>query len=252
MMKFPELSIQTRQTAMAAAAFLCMLAGEPAFAQQAETTSEENVVYDTVNGYSLAFVDADVKRVVDAVLGSMLGENYSIDPEVTGTITLRTARPVAEESLIPLLERALGTVEAVLVRRPDGFRVVSRKSARGQSGFVESSVTASDSGERQFAPSPPGYASEIVALQHASAVSLAELITEFLGPDIATAARDGSNGIIITGSADERDAAKRLVARFDVDTLAAMQFEIFRLETVDADTIVAELDQIFQPPYDIL
>ncbi|MEZ5708575.1 MAG: secretin N-terminal domain-containing protein [Blastomonas sp.] len=58
--------------------------------------------------------------------------------------------------------------------------------------------------------------------------------------------------LLISGSAEERDAAKRLIARFDVDTLAAMQFEVYSLENVDPDTLVAELDAIFKPPYDIL
>ena len=55
----------------------------------------------TEAGYDLAFVDADVKRVVDAVLGSLLGVDYAVDPAVTGNVTLRTAAPVRRAELIP-------------------------------------------------------------------------------------------------------------------------------------------------------
>jgi len=212
--------------------------------------NSSRIKYDRVNGYSLAFVDADVKRVVDAVMGSMLSANYTIDSDVTGTITLRTAQPVAEESLIPLLEEALAGVDAAIIKRNDGYRIVSRKNARASASVAIAQRSEGD--PQTFAPSSPGFASEVVPLQFASADNLAKLIEEFLGDGIASATRDGTNSLLIAGSADERDAAKRLVARFDVDNLAAMQFEIYRLDNVDADTLVAELEEIFQPPYNIL
>lgn len=213
----------------------------------AQTPKSPRIQYDEVNGYSLAFVDADVKRVVDAVMGAMLGVNYAIDPDVTGNITMRTVRPVTAASLIPLLEEALGGVDAVIIKRTDGYRIVPRAKARGTAP-----VTMNSDAAREFAPSAPGYATEIITLQYGSAEEIARLIEGFLGANIATASRDGRNQLEISGSADERDAAKKLVARFDVDSLAQMNFEIFRLENVDADTIVAELDKIFEPPFDII
>ncbi|MEP2990032.1 MAG: type II secretion system secretin GspD [Parasphingorhabdus sp.] len=224
----------------------------------AQTPKSSNIQYDEVNGYSLAFVDADVKRVVDAVMGSMLGANYSIDPEVTGNITLRTVKPVAQQSLVPLLEEALGSVEAVIIKRGSSFRIVGRNKARSVASIASSpSAISQPSGvevgtPRKFPRSAPGFATEVIDLNFGSAKQISKLISEFLGDKIAEASRDGRNELLISGSADERDAAKQLVARFDIDTLSQMVFEIYRLENVDADTIVSELDKIFEPPYDIL
>jgi general secretion pathway protein D len=58
--------------------------------------------------------------------------------------------------------------------------------------------------------------------------------------------------VIIRGSSEERAAARQLIERFDVDTLADMNFQLFRLENVDADTLLSELERIFAPPYDII
>ena len=60
----------------------------------------------------------------------MLQLDYAIDPAVTGTITLRTSQPVTRESLIPLLESALRSVDAVVVVQGNAYRVLPRTTAR--------------------------------------------------------------------------------------------------------------------------
>jgi len=211
----------------------------------------------TQKGYTLAFVDADMKRVVDAVLGSMLGVNYDVDPDLKGNITLRTATAVAADELVPLLERALAPLDAVIIKSGGNYRVLSRAKARTFSPIVSQSLSQGSvvgSGEQRddFAPSTPGYASEAIELRHASAQSIVELASELLGDDIISSGSPGRNEVIISGSADERDAAKKLIKRFDVDSLAEMNFQIWKLEDVDAETLIDELDQIFKPPFDII
>lgn len=227
---------------------------------QAQTAKSKRIIYDQASGYSLAFVEADVKRVVDAVMGSMLGANYSIDPDVTGNITLRTAKPVAEQSLIPLLEEALSSVDAVVVKRGDSYRIIDRKKARtiasiGQNSFPSSNqnvASLSNGTPRKFPPSTPGFSTDVIDLQYGSADEIADLIEDFLKSKIVEPSKDGRNQLLVSGSADERDSAKQLIARFDVDTLADMNFEIYKLDNVDADTLVAEMDEIFEPPFDII
>ena len=202
------------------------------------------VQYDVRNGYNLAFVDADVRRVADAILGSMLGVDYSVDPEVTGNITLRTTRPVAKESLVPMLEQALQSVDAVILRQGGSYRIVARKQARSRapiSGAVSSGAASSG-----------GYASEIVTLRYASANEMTKLLGQFLGEEVVNGGNSALNQIVITGTGAERQAARDIIARFDVDVLANMAYQIYRLENVDPGSMVAELKKIFQPPYDIL
>ncbi|MEO9599801.1 type II secretion system secretin GspD [Parasphingorhabdus sp.] len=240
------------------AALLCtIVAVGPAVAQTPKST---RIQYDETNGYSLAFVEADVKRVVEAVMGSMLRVSYSVDGDVSGNITLRTVKPVTEASLIPLLEEALTSIDAVIIKQGDTYRVVNRSKARSVAPIDTSRITsagnlpidASIEQPRRFAPSAPGFTTEVVTLLYGSADEIAKLIEGFLGGKIVEPSNDGRNQLLIAGSASERDAAKKLVSRFDVDTLAEMNFEIYRLENVDADTVVAELDKIFEPPFDII
>lgn len=236
--------------------FLCATMLSLAAAPAPTTAMQKS---QSANGFNLTFVDADVRRVVDAILGSMLGTNYTLDPEVTGNITLRTTNPVPASELVPMLERALSSVDAVIVKRGESYRVVPRKKARGIASVASAmqsneraAIDTSGGNARSFAPSSPGFASETVALQYASAAELIKVAEGLLGPDIVSAGTTGRNEVLISGSGEERDAAKKLIARFDVDNLAAMNFEIWKLEDVDAETLVAELERVFEPPYDII
>jgi general secretion pathway protein D len=223
---------------LTAAALLCMLPGPP----QGEVAAQAAQRARSEEGFTLAFVDADVRRVVDAVLGEMLGADYSVDPAVQGNVTLRTRQPVPRASLLPLLEAALRSVNAVIIREGNAYRVVSRESARTRAPIASGGEGAS----------PAGYASEVVTVRNVGAAQIAKLLEQFLGKEIVAGADAASNRLVIIGSAEERQAARALVERFDVDSLQNMTFELVRLENVDAETIADELERVFQPPFDII
>jgi general secretion pathway protein D len=230
-----------------------LLLAAPLLAQtgpQTAAPSGSNIRYDNRNGYNLAFVDADVKRVVDAVLGSMLGLDYSVDPAVQGNVTLRTSQPVARESLLPLLETALRSVNAVILIQGSSYRVLPREAALRSGAPV--APRGSSGPSSTSAAQVPGFATEVVTLQHGSARELGRLLEQFLGKDIVAGIDNALNQVVIRGSSEERAAARQLIERFDVDTLADMNFQLFRLENVDADTLLSELERIFAPPYDII
>ncbi|HYM86491.1 MAG TPA: type II secretion system protein GspD, partial [Pseudoxanthomonas sp.] len=61
------------------------------------------------------FEGESVHAVVKAILGDMLGQNYVIAPEVQGTVTLGTPKPVSPAEALNLLEMVLGWNNARLV-----------------------------------------------------------------------------------------------------------------------------------------
>lgn len=198
-------------------------------------------LYEVRNGFSLAFVDADVRRVVDAVLGAMLHVDYSVDPKVSGTVTLRTARPVTAEALVPLLETALRSVDAAILPAGSGYRVVPRSEARARAPIA---TGGSDD--------VLGFRAEVVTLRFAGAREMVRLLEQFLGKDIVAGSEPAYNQIILSGSADERRAARTLIARFDVDALAGVAYNFIHLDNVDPDTMAVELERIFKPPLDVI
>ncbi|WP_106640287.1 type II secretion system secretin GspD [Allosphingosinicella vermicomposti] len=213
-------------------------------ADKAPAKQSASMKYDTRNGYNLAFVEADVRRVVDAVLGSMLSLDYNVDPSIQGNITLRTSQPVSKDSLIPLLESALGSVNAVLIAQGSSYRVVPREAARSRASF--------SLGGESSSPAAPGYATEVVSLKYGSAREIGRLLEQFLGKEIVAGTNNPMNQVLVSGTGEERAAARDLIQKFDVDTMADMNFELYRLENVDADTLLAELEKVFAPPFDII
>jgi hypothetical protein len=59
------------------------------------------------SGIVFNFEGADIKRVVALVIGRILNENYLIDPNVKGTVTLKTERPLNRETVFYMLESVL-------------------------------------------------------------------------------------------------------------------------------------------------
>jgi general secretion pathway protein D len=206
----------------------------------------------TSDGFTLAFVDADVRRVADAVLGSMLATNYSVDPAVTGNITLRTAQPVTRAALVPLLEAALRAVDAVIVYDGHDYRVMPRSAARSRAPITTGGTTSGSGEVASTDSSKPGFATEVITLNKGSAREIARLLAQFLGKEIVGGTDPARNQVIIAGDAEERQAARDIIRRFDVDALATMNFEVYKLDNVDAETLVNELEKIFAPPYDII
>ena len=148
----------TRSPMICISASLALILSAPGFARESSTTKPRASRAATTDGFLLAFVDADVRRVVDAVMGSMLNADYSIDPAVTGNITLRTARPVTRAELIPLLETALRGVDAVIIGEGRSYRILSRSAARSFAPIAN----AADGSATGGGVATPGYATEVV------------------------------------------------------------------------------------------
>lgn len=68
------------------------------------------------------FANAEIREVVNAILGNALGLTYLIDPRVQGTITLRSARPLPRTVAIGLLEDVLAMNGAALVREGEVYK----------------------------------------------------------------------------------------------------------------------------------
>ena len=68
------------------------------------------------------------------ILETILQENYLIDPQVKGKVTLHTVRPVSKSAVLSLLEVVLQQNGAALIRDNEVFRVVPLGEAGTQAG----------------------------------------------------------------------------------------------------------------------
>jgi general secretion pathway protein D len=181
--------------------------------------------------FSLNFQNADVREVVQAILGNALQLNYTIDPAVSGSVTISSARPLAEEDLLPVLEIALQSVGAALVRDGNVHRVVLETSA------VSSGADVGDA--------RAGYGISILPLRYVSAQTLISLIDGFGTRPGMVRAETARNLLIVLGNSVDREAAIETALTFDADWMQDQSVAILPLRHARPETVIPELERIF-------
>lgn len=174
----------------------------------------------------LNFVDTDIRTVAAQILGTMLEANYTIDPGITGTVTLRTVRPLSRAQLIPTLQTLLGQVGAALLQSNGFYRVVPLAAAAAAGGVAQ-------------APGEAG--SAIVPLRYAAAADLAKVLEPFAANGSKIIADPGRNALVVSGDPGARDALVALIGAFDINELAGQSYVLLPVEQGDAKDFAAAL-----------
>ncbi|WP_052347335.1 type II secretion system secretin GspD [Novilysobacter defluvii] len=181
------------------------------------------------------FEGESVHAVVKAILGDMLGQNYVIAPDVQGTVTLATPRPVSPAEAISLLEQVLGWSDARMVYTDGRYNIVPAE--RALPGNV-APRTGSAAGAR-------GFEVRTVPLRYVAAEEMRKILEPYARPDAIVGTDNARNVISIGGSATELENYLRTIEIFDVDWLAGMSVGVFPLETGRAAQVVQDLEQVF-------
>ena len=187
----------------------------------------------TIRGGDIAlnFPEADVRVVAQAVLGDLLGMNYTIDPGVSGPVTVVTARPIARASVIPFLEDSLAIGGFALVL--DGGRARISQIAQSGGGLA--------------GPDTPGFGTELIELQFVNAEQMRALISPIL-PNVVSVSDPVRNTLLLRGTSGQRASARELLQQFDVNWLRNMSFAMIVPKRTDARVIVPELEKLINAP----
>jgi general secretion pathway protein D len=195
-------------------------------------------VQRTPDGVQVNLDGAEVKEAVRVVLGDILRRPFTIDPRVSGTVTLSTAGPVAERDLLLVLETALRMVGAGLAESGPGFVVAPAEELVGRSelrpiGGTQPPLVA------------PGTGATVVPLRHISAQTAAQFVQPLLNKPEDIRVDPSSNLLLITGTAAERQAALDTLAVLDADWLANRSVGIFPLQYATPEALIPELEALF-------
>ncbi len=180
---------------------------------------------------TLNFEGADIRDVIKVVFDT-LKENYTIDPQVQGEVTVQTGRPLARDQLLPTLETLLRANNAVLVREGGVYRIIPA------AGAVQKGILTPRSGQ-----GGSGYGVRIVPLRYVSATEMQTIITPFLPEGGILRADPIRNLLILAGTPQELANAQSTIDTFDVNWLKGMSIGMFRLRNVDSQALAGELNQ---------
>ncbi|MGE5503987.1 MAG: type II secretion system secretin GspD [Actinomycetota bacterium] len=186
---------------------------------------------------TFSFVDADVRAVLKAVLGDILGRRYVVSTKVQGTVTVQTGQPLSRDA-------AFATLETVL--RMSGIAMVE---VDGTVKVVPYDEAPRVGGEARLLPAPDerpaGYGVEVVPLAYASAGEIKKMLEPMAPPGAVLQADDARNILVFSGTGPERKSMREMVDIFDVDWLKGMSFALIPLANADAKAVATELTGVF-------
>lgn len=186
---------------------------------------------------TLSFDDADVREVVHLVLRDLLSVNYIIDPDVRGTVTVRTGQPLTRDQLLPTLEAILEASGLALVQSGNIYRVSQAQNAPRAATGVRSGYLAQTQAR--------GFTMAVFPLSWIGASEMGRLLEPVLPPGRVLRADDNRNVVIVAGNDREVNLARQTVQLFDIDQMAGQSVLIESLENVDVSTLTFELDNVF-------
>jgi general secretion pathway protein D len=181
----------------------------------------------------LNFEGADLREVVRVVMGDMLGENYTIDPKVNGTVTIHTSQAINRAAVTPILETVLRMNGAAMVKENGSYKIGPLNSA------LRGSTTP------QMGALQPGYSVQIVQLQYIAAREMSKILEPLLPEGSILRVDETRNLLMLAGAEGEMRHALETVGVFDMDWLAGMSVGLFTLKSVDVKSIMPELDLLF-------
>jgi len=181
------------------------------------------------------FDNQPVQAAVKAILGDVLHANYSISPNVKGTVTFATSQPVTEAEVLPILQMLLSWTGNALVQQNGGYMVVPVEQAAP--GNLVPGLGAVSPGA--------GYAAQLFPLHYVSAEAMQKLLKPFADPKAFLLVDPVRNLLVMGGTSDELANYQRIVRTFDVDWLRGMSVAVIPLQHVQADDLVTQLQTLF-------
>ena len=187
------------------------------------------------NSIVMNWEGADLREVIRSVLGDTLGEAYTIDGSVGGTVTLRTTTGIPREALPATLEMLLRMNGAGMIKEGGIYKILP------QAALVRGNTTP-QLGNSQRAL-PPGFSVQIVPLRYIGVREMMRILEPFAKDASSVRPDELRNMLILSGTETELRHLVETVDMFDIDWMAGMSVGVFTLQYADVKAVGQELDK---------
>ncbi|MDD5115189.1 MAG: type II secretion system secretin GspD, partial [Methylobacter sp.] len=184
--------------------------------------------------FSLNFDEADLGEVAKVILSDILGQNYVLSPKVAGKVTLQTTDPLSRDELIPTLEMLLRMNNAVLIKDASIYHIEPDSEALYSSNFAAPGTAGRT-----------GYQVRVIPIRNVAVQDIVDVIKPLVQEKTILNVDSTRNILVASGTPDELGRVLDMISTFDVDVLKGRSFALFPLTHVDADTVIKELEEVF-------
>jgi len=184
--------------------------------------------------FSLNFDEADLGEVAKVILSDILGQNYVLSPKVAGKVTLQTTDPLSKDELIPTLEMLLRMNNAVLIKDASIYHIEPDSEALYSSNFAAPGTAGRT-----------GYQVRVIPIRNVAVQDIVDVIKPLVQEKTILSVDSTRNILVASGTPDELGRVLDMISTFDVDVLKGRSFALFPLTHVDADTVIKELEEVF-------
>lgn len=181
--------------------------------------------------YRLNFENADVREVVQAVLGETLRINYTMTEDVSGKVTISSPRAMTSNELLSALEASLNANGFSMTKSAAGYRIAPT-SVGG--GVVDTPFRTQ-----------PSYGVSVVPLRHVSAATMGKLVAGFITENDGLRVDQARNAMVVRGPGARRAEAIEAIMSFDADWMQNQAVGIYEVRRANPDAVVSELNRVF-------
>jgi general secretion pathway protein D len=210
--------------------------GSGKFVKQGRTSQRKGAASSATGDVTLNFEQADLREVVQTVLGELLNENYILDPAVKGKVTIQTGKPLRREDLLATLETLLGMNSAAMVLVDGIYRIVPLSKAI-QGKQVPRLADGS-------APIPAGYALQVVPVKYIGVREMAQILQPLAPANSVIRVDATRNLLLLGGTGSELTGLLETIQLFDVDWMEGLSVGFFPLNYAKVTTVTKELQAI--------
>ncbi len=181
---------------------------------------------------SLNFNRADLVEIIH-IIAQQLRLNYTIDPEVKGTVTINSAEPLRAEDLLPIFHQVLRMNGAVAIRTGNLYHIMPIKDGKGLARPVGQSKEDS-------------FALQVIPVRFFAVAEMKRLLTPFLQPGGEIIENPRGNFLIVMDLPSNIQRLMEIAGLIDVQVFAGTRMEIYQPKVASAEELAQEMTKVMQ------
>ncbi|MCF6157587.1 MAG: type II secretion system protein GspD [wastewater metagenome] len=184
------------------------------------------------------FDNADVRDVLNVILGEVLNVDYILDNRVGGKFNFHVTGQVYKEELFSMLNTVLNVYNFAIIKEGDIYRILPKADARQESNVI----IVGD----KIPPWSKDIIIQIVPLEYENAKNLQATLRPFLSNIGNIVIHAESQYIVLIESASNIEKLLTLIKTFDVPFFAGKAVKFYDLKYVDARNMAKDLSTFMQ------